>query len=226
MQYYKIFVNDTFMGIANSLSFRCFQKKHQSLLVCDIKQAQYIQCEENLYHANWMHAPVTDKFAYSEAQIFSINEDEYKLLNTAKEEEIEFFPEPVSVFIEEKWQQPIDPIEALTVDYVKNSRISKMSQACHKAIENGIDITLWDGYTHHFSLTIEDQLNLMSLQTMIANGQTTVPYHADGETYKNFSARDIKAVINAANEHKTYHLAYYNSLKEYKIVIAKIAIIT
>lgn len=215
MQYYKIFVNDTFMGIANSLSFRCFQKKHQILLACDIKQAQYIQHEENLYHANWMHIPVTGKFTYSEAQIFNISEDEYKLLDLAKKEQIEFTPEPEPIFIEEEWQQPIDPIEAFTIEYLKSSKIAEMSHFCGKAIESGFEATLSDGQVYHFSLTIADQLNLASVQSMIERGESSFPYHADGEEFKLFSLQDMKLIIELADKHKVYHLAYHNCLKSF-----------
>lgn len=50
---------------------------------------------------------------------------------------------------------------------------------------------------------------------MIQSGETIIPYHADGELCRYYSAEDISKVINFATEFKTYHTTYYNSLKAY-----------
>jgi len=62
-----------------------------------------------------------------------------------------------------------------------------MSYNCRKAIENGFDLIL-RGETHHFSLTTQDQLNLMNLDTTAE----LIPYHADGESYTYYTAEEIK----------------------------------
>ena len=90
-----------------------------------------------------------------------------------------------------------------------------MSLNCNKTITNGFDITLSDGNSYHFSLTTQDQLNLITLATMVESGETQIPYHADGEPCKFYSATDISAIIAKATEFKTYHISYYNSLKTY-----------
>lgn len=98
---------------------------------------------------------------------------------------------------------------------VKAAKIEEMSEACHAAIVAGFDVTLSDGERHHFSLTVEDQLNINALYGLLASGMTQVPYHADGEACVYFSAEDFGLIVQAATAHKTYHESYFNSLKSY-----------
>ena len=88
-----------------------------------------------------------------------------------------------------------------------------MSYACRIAIENGFDLEL-RGEMHHFSLTTQDQLNLMSLSTMTQT-QSLIPYHADGEECTFYTAEEINQIINAAASFKNYQIAYHNALKTY-----------
>ena len=90
-----------------------------------------------------------------------------------------------------------------------------MSKACQSAITAGVDVTLSDGTVHHYSLTQEDQLNLMSLQSMAAAGAEAVPYHADGEACVYYSAVDFNKIIEAATLWKLYQESYFNSLRGY-----------
>jgi len=88
-----------------------------------------------------------------------------------------------------------------------------MSNNCRKSIENGFDIEI-RGKTKHFSLTTHDQLNLISLDRMAQN-QTLIPYHADGEDVIFYTPEEINDIIDSANALKTYHTTYYNALKNY-----------
>jgi len=54
----------------------------------------------------------------------------------------------------------------------------------------------------------------MNLSNM-AQTQELIPYHADGKLYTFYTATEINEILVAANNHKIYHTAYYNSLKEY-----------
>jgi len=46
------------------------------------------------------------------------------------------------------------------------------------------------GKIKHFSLTTQDQLNLMNLGTM-ARTQNLIPYHADGEECEFYTSEEI-----------------------------------
>lgn len=98
---------------------------------------------------------------------------------------------------------------------IKANKTAEMSAACRTAIVAGFDVTLSDGKDHHFSLTVEDQLNLNALFGLLASGAQQVPYHADGETCVYFTAADMQTVVQEATAHKTYHESYFNSLKAY-----------
>ena len=98
---------------------------------------------------------------------------------------------------------------------IKANKTAEMSAACRAAIVAGFDVALSDGKDHHFSLTVEDQLNLNALFGLLATGAEQVPYHADGETCMYFTAADMQTVVQEATAHKTYHESYFNSLKAY-----------
>ena len=214
MNYYKLISGNTFVGIATQSDFRVFQHKHQIVLVCDEEQAQYVQCGDVLYRAHWMVPVTTDRVAYETVEVIRIEKDEYDILYEAVEkgEYIKVEQEQPTPEVE---TPPVDPNEAATIDYVKTAKIAEMNYICNKVIENGIDVQLSDGNVYHFSLTTQDQLNLITLQSMIAAGETYIPYHADGELCRYYSVDDIKVVMDAATAHKTFHVTYFNSLKVY-----------
>lgn len=214
MNYYKLINQTDFIGIATQIDLRRYQKRNNTLLVCVEDDSQYIQFADNLYHDNWMNPVITDRFVYENISVVQIDEDEYNTLLAAVEkgEEIE---------IEQEQNEPIEetpiinPIEEATLDYLKEAKISEMSYECNKTITSGFDVVLSDGNTYHFSLTTQDQLNLITLSSLIANGETQIPYHADGELCRFYSAEDINTIITTATQFKTYHVSYFNALKMY-----------
>lgn len=214
MNYYKLLNSSVFVGVATERDFRLFQRKHQIILACDIDHAQYVQIGNDFYRDTWMVPTITDKIAYETVNVIRIDKEEYDILYKAIDSGEEIIIQPEQDVFEEE-QIPVDPIEVATVDYVQKAKIAEMNVACNMAIENGIDVMLNDGVVRHFSLTTQDQLNLITLQSMIAAGETQVPYHADGELCRYYSVEDITVVMDAATAHKTFHVTYFNSLKVY-----------
>jgi hypothetical protein len=88
-----------------------------------------------------------------------------------------------------------------------------MSYACRTTIEAGFDLEL-RGETKHFSLDTQDQLNLISLSAM-AQTQSLIPYHADGEECTFYTSEEINEIVETATAFKIYHTTYYNALKTY-----------
>ena len=211
VNYYKLISGTNIVGIATSLEFRRFQKKNKIILICNEQSAQYVQYGDILYHDNWMLPITTDLYKYEVADIIQIEETEYNALKSALEVEDEIVDEPETPV--EVEPEVTDPNADITVDYIKNVKIAEMSNTCNKIITNGIDVQLSDGNTYHFSLTTQDQLNLITLSTLIAAGQTEIPYHADGELCRYYSVKDITIITETATAHKTYHVTYFNSLK-------------
>ena len=216
MIYYKIIKDHEFIGIGTSYDLRVYQPKHDILLVADEDVAQYIQIKDQLYRDDWFKLLNTNSIEYEIANISVISEDEYKQLLEAidKGEEISIPIEEDNI-IEANDNVVVNEAEIITLEYLKVQKIKEMSHICNQTITNGFDITLSDGKEHHFSLTTQDQLNLITLSAMVSAGETTIPYHADGELCKHFSINDIENVIHTATVFKTYHTTYYNSLKEF-----------
>ena len=42
-----------------------------------------------------------------------------------------------------------------------------------------------------------------------------IPYHADGELCAFFPINDVNAILEMATQHKTFHITYCNSLRNY-----------
>lgn len=195
MKYYKIIKNKEFIGVGTTLNLRRFQAEHKMILICDETQVQYIRLGDVLYRANWMWPETTDSVKYEIADIIRIEKDEYDLLLHAVEtnEEIAIEEEPVV---------EIEPIvvEEPTIDYVRASKISELKRDCNKVITNGVDIKLSDGETRHFSMSLEDQINLL-----------TMAYLADESVY---SAEDMKTIIAETNAFKNSHITKFKQLKD------------
>lgn len=213
MRYYKIIMNNKFIGIGSSVDLRRFQEKNKIWLSCDESEAQYIQCQGKLYHSLWMLPSIVEEPLI--ADVVEIQQSEYDTLLSVIEsnEEIVILPSEEETSSNE--DDYVDENDSITIDYVKESKINEMKSICNKMITNGFDMKLSDGESHHFSLTIQDQLNLITSSQMILDGIQTIPYHADGELCKYYSIADMDQVVNMVNSFKTYHVAYFNSLKSY-----------
>lgn len=212
MRYYKIILSNKFIGIGSTIDLRRFQNKNQIFLACDESEAEYIQCNSKLYHAMWMLSATIAKDKYLVADVKEITEQEYGILYNAIMSN-EAINEPECV--EEEEHVDIDDNTKITLDYVKDAKMKEMNLECNKVIAAGFDEELSDGNTHHFSLTLQDQLNLITSSQTILDGATEIPYHADGELCKYYSREDMEKIIAGANSFKTYHIAYFNSLKTY-----------
>lgn len=211
MHYYKIINGSNFVGVGTTLDLRRFQFKHRIVLCCEEDEAQYIQCEGILYHADWMKPETMVDSGCLTLDVIKIDKTEYDTLYKAVEsgEEVQIPDEEIS---EEPY---IDQTEEITIEYVRNSKISEINNICNKTIISGFDIVLSDNESHHFSLTTQDQLNLITLSTMVASGEQEIPYHADGEPCKYYSVNDINSIISMATFFKTYQVSYFNALKIY-----------
>lgn len=100
-------------------------------------------------------------------------------------------------------------ITTVTEEEIKEAQITKkkeVSQACEIAITNGISVN-----GKHFSLTIEDQANILAWMAVAQTGKS-VPYHADGERCDIYSAEEFMQIANSAVAHKAHHTTYCNLL--------------
>lgn len=112
-------------------------------------------------------------------------------------------------------EEPVETPSILPLTICKIQKIQDMSRCCKLAINKGFDITLFNT-KYHFSLTEEDQLNLLAIQTKLISSEVDkITYHADGMDCEFFDSVTMKKIIEKADVWKNYNLAYFNSLRKY-----------
>ena len=104
-----------------------------------------------------------------------------------------------------------------TLDEVKESKVKEMNAVQQQTIQHGIDVTLTDGATEHFSLTDHDQTSLMGLQSQVAAGVEQIPWHTSNQSEhcKYYSNEDMALITTAAMEYVTWHVTYFRDLRIY-----------
>lgn len=211
MKYYKLVLDNEIVGIADSNSFIKFSPKTRSFLRANEETGEFINWNGAFYRDTWMQ-PIVFSIPYISVQALNINEEEYNAFAQAFETN-----ETIHYEREEQEQQEtipfVNPIDLASVEYIKEAKINEMNLACRHTIEAGFDLEI-RGATRHFSLTTQDQLNLMSLGAT-AQTQQLIPYHADGEECEFYTAEEINEIIAKATEFKNYNTVYYNALKSY-----------
>ena len=83
---------------------------------------------------------------------------------------------------------------------------SELSAECEKTIVAGVDVG-----DAHYSLTIEDQANILAWMAVAQTGKA-VPYHQDGQPCRIYTAEEFMKVANAAVAFKTAQTTYCNLL--------------
>ncbi len=99
-----------------------------------------------------------------------------------------------------------------TLAELQTAKRQEISRACEQIIYSGVDVTLTDGSTEHFSLTEHDQLNLFGKQVQLAAGAEQLEYHSDGQPCRYYSAAAMQTIITAAMQHVSYHTTYCNAV--------------
>lgn len=210
MKYYKIIQDGTFIGVVTSNDFVRYQVKHGVFITSNERRGEFVEYKNKLYRGTWMPPSVYTEGAFELADIIEITKEVYDQFYEAIEynQDIEDAYDDGTVL-----PPPIDPMEQVSIEYLRENKIAEMSYECRTTIENGFDLIVQGG-THHFSLTTQDQLNLMSLSAL-AQTQSLIPYHADGEECTFYTSDEINSIMQVATELKIYNTTYYNALKEY-----------
>lgn len=103
----------------------------------------------------------------------------------------------------------------ISMAQLKSDKLNDISKRCEQSIMQGFDIVLSDGIQHHFSLKLTDQLKISKLNDKAVSGESFLPYHADDEPCKIYTAEDIIAINHQMECIIEYHTTYFNSLKIY-----------
>ena len=104
-----------------------------------------------------------------------------------------------------------------TLEETKSQKVTEMNNAQQTTIQNGLDITLYDGVVEHFTLTDHDQTSLMGLQTLVAQGADSIPWHTSdqAEHCKYYSNADMAIITSEALQFVTFHVTYFRDLRIY-----------
>ena len=211
-KYYKLVEQNEIIGAVTQYDFMKYDTNMKCVVFATIETGQFVCYKDKYYRDNWLRA-LEGNVDVTHVSIQNITQQEYDILMQAFETE-EIVPEEE----QPEEEEPITEEETADnkdIEQIKKAKISELSKLCNKAIVDGFDVTLSDQKVHHFSLTTNDQLNLITLSTMLASGENQIPYHADGELCTFFSPADVNAILKGATALKTYHTTYYNSLKHY-----------
>ena len=137
----------------------------------------------------------------------------YTVINLDTEDILKY--DGMRVVSDEEARRLIEP----ALEEVKGDKIKEISDTCKETIFKGINVTLSDGNTKHFSLKTEDQINLNGLLGQINLGnirpENGVPYHADGEMCTLFSIVDFTLIANTAMSFILRQTTYCNPLMSY-----------
>ncbi len=103
-----------------------------------------------------------------------------------------------------------------TLEEVKADKIKEISAVCERKIYNGIDVE-FGSEIKHFSLKIEDQLNINRLAFIFGRKEDGegIIYHADGELCEKFSKEDFFKIVDAASDFISSETEYCNRLMKY-----------
>lgn len=97
------------------------------------------------------------------------------------------------------------------IERVRTTKLQEIAAACEQTIYAGTDVTTTKG-TEHFSATAADQTNLSALAATIAQGATQVPYHADGQLCREFTAAEFTTVFTTVKNFIAYNTTLCNHL--------------
>ena len=119
-----------------------------------------------------------------------------------------------SVYVEPIEPGPT-PEPEISLDEVKESKVLEMNDIQQKLIAQGVDVTLSDGSTEHFSLTERDQTSLVGLQAQVAIGAENIPWHTsdEDEHCKFYSNTDMAKITSSALSYVTWHVTYFRDLR-------------
>ena len=92
------------------------------------------------------------------------------------------------------------------INEVISQKKTELSAECEKTIVAGVDVG-----DAHYSLTIEDQANILAWMAVAQTGKA-VPYHQDGQPCRIYTAEEFMKVANAAVAFKTAQTTYCNLL--------------
>ena len=104
------------------------------------------------------------------------------------------------------------------IEQVRTTKINNLKSICNSMITKGIDVN-----GKHYSLTSDDQINLMKLESIATLSPTTpLLYHADGELCRPYTGDEIKAIAQKATMWISYHTTFFNFVKNQILTMSNV----
>ena len=110
-----------------------------------------------------------------------------------------------------------EPMPEPTLEELREAKVQEMNALQQTTIQSGVNVTLSDGTVEHFTLTEHDQTSLVGLQSQVAAGEESIPWHTsdEGEHCKFYSNADMGLIITQAMSWVTWHVTYFRDLRIY-----------
>lgn len=101
-----------------------------------------------------------------------------------------------------------------TLEEVREAKVQEMNALQQATIQSGINVTLTDGTVEHFTLSVDDKIMLMGLQSRVAAGEEEIPWHNSNEEEhcKFYSNADMARIITDAENIVAWHVTYCKDL--------------
>lgn len=213
--WFKVIREGQLLGVVTDQSFARYSTKSGRLHICKAIDGQYLVLKDHFYRDDWM-LPLDPRARtdYENATIIAISENEYDILSEIDTTEPVNLESLINAEPEEISEKKLKETDQITVDFVRKHKLEELSADCQKAIEGGFSLVLSDGASHHFSMTQNDQLNLMNLQKALDENDDLL-YHADGELMQYYCQEDATDILIGAKKWKSYHLTLFNCYKNW-----------
>ncbi len=192
---YKLISDDYVVDLLHKLTYIKFLKGTTKKTITDKTNADAVLGSDNktVYVLQGRYSPVGS--TYKTVTVHEIDKFEYDKLS-----QLMLMPTKIVA-------------NPNTLRAAREEKISELSTICHDTIVSGVSVLLSDNFYHDFKLTVEDQVNILSIEQKIRNGSRYVRYHETGKASRLYSAPDMRKIITAVNNHRDYHTTYFNFLK-------------
>ena len=215
-EWFKVIKDGSFIGAVTDQSFARYSSESGRVHICKAIDGQYLFLNDKYYRDDWMLPLDPSSYVeYEDAKVISISKKEYDILvdpDTDKSEPLN------SKNLIDSEKEPFVPTpkeeDIATVEAVRERKIKELSAICEKIIENGFSLVLSDGASHHFSMSFEDQINLINLELALERHEDVI-YHADGELAQYYSEEDARSIVSGAHMWSQYNRALFNSFKNW-----------
>lgn len=208
---YKMIIDGSIVDADMNPCYAKYNAKLNMFLECAAGDAQYVSSRNG---ETWWHLPGSDCIddeQYQTVELVEADDNEVQALMAAFEARRE--PIKIEIPLEEIVVEEIMSDDALVI--IKEHLITQLSQMRELKICDGFDVVLSDGVLHHFSLSQDDHLNLLSLDGMRSMYSAGIPYQADNEPMRLYSEEDFNAILAGAAACRAKHYVYCKNLCAY-----------